>query len=201
MKKPHIFLIIGVIFFLFSACGKSNETAQVEQNHNVKTAAGKNPITKIMETATKPVTSRDENGWYHDWDEGMAAASKENKLVIVDFYADWCKWCKVMDEETFSTPEIKKIFASDWVTIKINAEENRKSGTFKGENLTYSKLAMALGVRAFPSYLFIDKEGEPVTIITGFKEKKQFSVILDFFKNEIYKKDEEFQKEYIDSRS
>ena len=201
MKKVRIFLIIGVIFFLFLACGKSNETAQVEKNHNVQIAAGRNSAVKIVETATNPGSSRDKNGWYHDWDEGMAAAKKAEKPVLVDFYTDWCKWCEVMDEKTFSAPEIMKIFASDWITIKINAEENRKSGTFKDENLTYSKLAMTLGVRAFPSYLFIDKEGEIVNIVTGFKEKKQFSAILDYFKNEIYKKDEKFQKEYIESRS
>ena len=35
-----------------------------------------------------------------DWlkfDEGMAKAKKENKSVLVDFYTDWCHWCKEME--------------------------------------------------------------------------------------------------------
>ena len=39
--------------------------------------------------------------WY-TFDKGVDQAKKENKLLVVDFYTDWCHWCKVMDKETFA---------------------------------------------------------------------------------------------------
>ena len=229
MKKLHIFLIVGVIFFLFLTCGKSNETAQVEQNYDVQTTAGQNPEAKIVGTATNPGSSRDKNGWYHDWDEGMAVASKENKLIIVDFYADWCNWCKVMDEKTFSDSEIKDIFAKDWITIRLNTEDNKTTGSFTGNTLvflekrigsidklnkalgtnftsfsearpTYNQLAGIFGIKGLPSYLFIDKKGEPITVISSFYPKEKFKPILNYFKNEIYKKNIDLY-DYIESNS
>ncbi|HDY89651.1 MAG TPA: hypothetical protein ENH82_16255 [bacterium] len=67
--------------------------------------------------------------------------------------------------------------------------------------MTYRQIVRAFGVSNYPSYAFIDKNGEPVTVITGYRKVKEFSVMLDFFSEEIYKKDEEFQKNYIESKS
>ena len=191
MKQLNFFLIFFAVFTLVFACGKSDEKATAEQNSEAQ----------VTVAADLTVDSRDENGWYHDWNQGIAAAKKEQKPVLVDFYTDWCHFCEVMDEKTFSDPGIKKIFASDWITIKINAEDKKTTGTFKDRTISYSQLTRTFGVTGFPSYVFIDKTGEPVTVINGYRETKEFSLILDFFKNEIYKKDEEFQKKYIESKS
>ena len=143
--------------------------------------------------------SRDENGWYHDWNQGIATAKNEQKPVLVDFYADWCKWCEVMDEKTFSDPGIKKLFASDWITIKIYTEDKKTKGTFKDSTMSYNQLTRAFRVSGLPSYLFIDKNGEPVTVIPGYIPKEKFSRILDYMKNELYLKKVDFQ-EYVESK-
>lgn len=190
MKCTKFFMIILTVGFLFLACGKSNETATAEQNTESQISGAK----------VKTAGIRDENGWYHDWDAGMEAARKEKKPVLVDFYADWCKWCHVMDEKTFSDPEIKKIFASDWITIRIDTQDMETTGTFKGETLTFRQMSGAFDVTGLPSYLFFDNEGEPVTIIPGYIPKEKFSIILDYFKNELYKKDVNLQ-EYVKLKS
>ena len=176
--------------FLLLACSKSNETATAEQNSPAQ----------ISEAVAKSSVVRDKNGWYHNWDAGIEAGRKEKKPVLVDFYADWCKWCHVMDDSTFSDPKIKKIFASDWITIRLDTQDMETMGTFKGETLTFRQMSGAFGVTGLPSYLFIDNEGEPVTIIPGYIPKEYFSIILDYFKNELYKKDVNLQ-EYIKSKS
>ncbi len=190
MKRSTFFVTVATAGFLFFACGKSDEQASARQNVNVQ----------VVENATKTKSLKDENGWYHDWDEGIAAAVKEKKPVLIDFYTDWCKWCKVMDEETFSASEVKKILESNWVTIKIDAEDKKASGTFEDRTLPYDRLALAFGVRGYPSYLFIDNAGEPVTVVSGYFPKEQFIPVLDYFINELYKKDVNLTK-YIESNS
>ena len=41
-----------------------------------------------------------------DLDRELAAASAEGRLVMLDFYADWCVDCKKMDRYTFTAPSV-----------------------------------------------------------------------------------------------
>ena len=34
-------------------------------------------------------------------EEGVVQANQDQKKILIDVYTDWCKWCKVMDKETF----------------------------------------------------------------------------------------------------
>ena len=57
-----------------------------------------------------------------DRSEGLATARTENKLVLVDVWATWCKNCLVMDQTTFEDPEVlNKI--ENYVKIKFRAED------------------------------------------------------------------------------
>ncbi len=190
MKLIKFYIIVLSAVFIFLACGKKNETATAEQNTK----------SQISEANSKPANVRDENGWYNNWDAGMEAAKIEKKPVLVDFYADWCEWCHEMDEKTFSTPEIKKIFASGWITIRLDTEDDKTEGILNGEKIVYKQIAGKFGITVLPSYLFIDKEGKPVTIILGYRPKEPFSIILDYFQNELYKKEINLN-EYIESKS
>ena len=38
--------------------------------------------------------------------EAYARTQKEPRKTIVDVYTAWCGWCKVMDRETYTNPEV-----------------------------------------------------------------------------------------------
>jgi len=174
---------------ILTSCGNSNETAKTSVGSAAKAqGADEGSSVQLAQTSSNSESSGDEKGWYTNWNAGLAQAKKEGKPVIVDFYAEWCKWCKVMDEKTFSAPEIKKMFAADWVTIRIDTEDSNSKGTFKDKTMSYRELAGAFKVKGLPSFLFIAKDGEPVKVIPGYIEKDEFRLLLDYFKDEIYKK-------------
>ncbi len=136
--------------------------------------------------------------WYEDWDEGMATAKREKKLVLIDFIKDYCGGCVKMDKKTFSAPEIRKRLTADWVCIKVNVYHNHKSGTYDGDTLNYFALSKYFRVHELPTFIFFDKEGKPVQSLVGFRDKEIFGPILDYMKYEAYKKGITF-KEYSKS--
>jgi thioredoxin-related protein len=120
------------------------------------------------------------------FNEGMARAAKEKKHVVIDFYTSWCHWCKVMDKETFSDPEVKKYLRAHFVTIRVDAEDKTQKLTYKGEEHSPFTLGRKFGVRGFPSLAYLDREGELVTVVPGFVPAKTFLSLLQYMEKECY---------------
>ena len=61
-------------------------------------------------------------GWYASLDEGLAAAQREQKPVLIDLWATWCKNCLTMDKTTLADPAVSGALAG-YVKIKFQAED------------------------------------------------------------------------------
>ena len=67
-------------------------------------------------------------GWHASLAEGLAAAEREGKPVLIDLWATWCKNCLTMDKTTLASPEVKAALAG-YVKIKFQAEQPDESPT------------------------------------------------------------------------
>ncbi len=130
------------------------------------------------------------------FDEGIELARNEKKPVVIDFYTSWCHWCKVMDKQTFSDPEVEEFLAMNFVTIRINAESTKENYKYKGREYNSIQLTRAFGVRGFPSLAYLDREGDLITVVPGFVPKDMFLPFLRYIKNECYKQQMTF-KEFL----
>lgn len=93
----------------------------------------------------------------------LAKAKKENKLVFIDAYASWCGPCKLMVKNIFPLQSVGDYYNAHFVNAKIDME--------KGEGVG---LAKKYNVKVFPTYLFIDGNGEEVHRTIGYVEEKDF---------------------------
>lgn len=133
------------------------------------------------------------------FDEGMAKAKKENKPIIVDFYTDWCHWCKVMDEKTFSEKDVKTKLEESFVTIRINAEDRNATATYDGKTFNNVELTRAFGVTGYPTLAFLEADGTVITTIPGFVPPETFLPILHYIEQKLYAQQmpfDEFLKKY-----
>ena len=60
-------------------------------------------------------------GWHASLAEGLAAAEREQKPVLIDLWATWCKNCLTMDKTTLADAEVTGAL-SNYVKIKFQAE-------------------------------------------------------------------------------
>lgn len=124
---------------------------------------------------------------WRKFDEGLNEAKISNKKIIVDIYADWCKWCKKMDVEIYPSPEIKNYIETHYIPIKLNGESHEIL-YYKGEKYTYTEFTSSLGVNGFPATLFMETNGEIITILPGYPGKEEFLNILKFIGEDYYLK-------------
>ncbi len=97
------------------------------------------------------------------WSNVLAKASQENKLIFVDAYTTWCGPCKMMDRNVFSTRKVGDFFNENFINVKIDMET--------GEG---PALARQFGVRAYPTFLFVNASGETVHRGLGYHEPDDF---------------------------
>jgi thiol:disulfide interchange protein len=61
-------------------------------------------------------------GWHASLAEGLETAKRENKPVLIDMWATWCKNCLTMDKTTLTNGEVQSALAG-FVKIKYQAED------------------------------------------------------------------------------
>lgn len=128
---------------------------------------------------------------------------KENpKKILIDMYTDWCGWCKVMDKNTFSNPEIAEMITQNYYAVKFNAE-TKDTIMFNGKQYVNNgvgtrpthSLAIELmrGQMSYPTILYMDEKLNVITPVPGYQTPEQIQPILLFFGQDVYKQ-QQFEK-------
>jgi thioredoxin-related protein len=125
-----------------------------------------------------------------DWtnlEKAVAKAADQKKPILLDVYTDWCGWCKKMDREVFVDPAVAAVLTSRFALAKVNGE-SKEAITFKGQKTDGVGIAMGFGVKGYPSIIFLDANGEMITMIPGFLNAEQFLPVTLFIADRAYEK-------------
>ena len=61
-------------------------------------------------------------------EEALATAQRESKLVFVDFSAEWCLACKILEEQVFSDSAVQEALSS-YVFVEVDTDEYPQTAT------------------------------------------------------------------------
>jgi len=95
--------------------------------------------------------------------EVLTKAKSENKILMIDFFTDWCKWCVELDKKVYTDKDVAEFANLKQVNWKIDAE--------KGEG---PDLAKKYSVSGYPTIVFVDGNGDEIDRIVGYMPAKDF---------------------------
>lgn len=111
------------------------------------------------------------------WDShetGIAKAKEKKKKIFLHFYADWCRYCKIMDQKTFTNKPVIDYLNKNFIAIKVNSDKERE-------------IALKYKVRGVPANWFISEDNEVIGNRPGYITPEDMIVFLKFIKTESYK--------------
>ena len=110
--------------------------------------------------------------WGDNLEIAFSFALNSNKIIMIDFMAEWCPPCQKMDEETFSNPNIIKK-SNDFIPVRIDVDKQPKIAN------KYNGNARKYGGTGIPNILFLDKEKNTIRHIVGFHDPEKLIAIMD----------------------
>ena len=128
---------------------------------------GSTPVI-IDESVDANETSADNEGmelFHGSFEEALALAEEQDKLVFVDVYTMWCGPCVVMQETVFPVAEVGEYFNPRFVNLKLDMENEDQNGP---------EIGARYKVGVVPTYLILDTEGNEIGRATGGASPSQF---------------------------
>lgn len=127
--------------------------------------------------------------------EAEELCKKEPKPMIIDFYTDWCGWCKHMDKTTYAHPSVVTFVNNYFYPVKVNAESEdtlyfrgRTYAPLKNGNRTLSSLAVEMlkGKLSYPTTVFLyDKENINL-VVPGYLDVVKMEAFMVYFTENAY---------------
>jgi thioredoxin-related protein len=148
--------------------------------------------------------------WY-TFQEAIALSKVKPKSIMIDVFTDWCGWCKKMDRETFTNPEIAKYLNENYYPVKFNAESYDSivfggktyvnAGSGFGQKSTHQfAVALLNGQLSYPSIAYFNNNLVYLGAVPGYKSASELEIWLNYVVNvKDYTKIpfEEYQKTFV----
>ena len=90
------------------------------------------------------------------WTPSVFEQAKEKKrLVLVDFSAEWCTYCKQMDQTTWRDPQVLAIIGENYIPVRVEDEVD-------------TELAEKYRSYGRPAIIVLNAEGKEIFKKTGY---------------------------------
>lgn len=137
-RKTHIYFglnsISAVIFTFVMILGFNSSIFSQEAQSNYNTVVGK-----------------------ISWESVIEEAKDEGKLILISIIAEWCYWCRAMEETTLKEGRIVRTLDDHFVHLSLNAD--------KGAGQVFSAKHRVI---SYPTLLFFGENGEFLSKRTGY---------------------------------
>ena len=106
-----------------------------------------------------------ELNWEHNYDNALATAKKEKKMVYLFIGADQCRHCDRFKEQTLSNKDLIEEMKKEYVLLYMSRDQHKIPDGFE-----------KYGV---PMHYFLTPEGKTIAVVQGSRELEGWYDVLD----------------------
>lgn len=106
------------------------------------------------EPGTAAAAGGEKISWLTDLAPALRKAKETGRPIMIDFYADWCGPCKMLDAQTYSDDRVAEA-STNLVMVRIDVDRNQP-------------LSSRYGVQSIPTILVLNAEGKEIDRAVGF---------------------------------
>lgn len=163
---PHLAMLMYPVYVFFD-----KDTTQIDfvgaglvaKDHPVLMGKARKALAEAEMRARNTRTMTFTKG---SWNELLAKAKKENKLIFLDAYTTWCRPCIMMAKNVFTLNEVADYYNEHFINVTMDME--------KGEG---PALVKKYKIKAYPDFLYIDGDGKIIHRNGGYKEAPEFIAV------------------------
>jgi thiol:disulfide interchange protein len=107
--------------------------------------------------------------WESDMPAALERARNEGKFVLVNFYADWCVWCKRLESTTLRDAKVASVLRDKVVPLSLDVDGGGK------------ELSDEYRVDGLPTIIVLDAGGREIGRIPGYMPPDSFLKRVETF--------------------
>lgn len=154
LNTAGMLIISGLGLFLFTSPFVKYWGAEVKNNTGAVADASRKVTMSLPQGKLK---------WHKDLAEAKTVATKEGKILLIDFWADWCTACEEMEKKLFVKEEFIH-FALENKILPVRIDYSSPTDEL-------DKLAQTYNIRGLPTVVLTKPDGELIHTLTGFYSK------------------------------
>jgi len=97
--------------------------------------------------------------------------------VLVEFWADWCPPCRMLQKEVLSTREFQDYASKNFILLEVDfPRAKQQTAELAQQNRT---LAQRFGIEGFPTIIVLNAEGKKLGEMVGYDPQAGRQAFLD----------------------
>jgi thioredoxin-like negative regulator of GroEL len=126
----------------------------------------------LLISGTPGAAAENDIKWYNDLRAASAAAQELNKPMMVEFWADWCTPCKIMEKEVYPDPRVAAALSQKMVAVRIHFD-------------LQTQLVRQYKVEAIPYIVFTNSYGTELLRHRGILEAEDLEAVIQALPGDI----------------